>query len=67
MSLEHYCTATKYKVITILIHHMDICMLHPLCALYSFMWFFSVYPSHLYDFTLKKFPNLLPFIGVSEN
>ena len=67
MSLEHYCTAPKYKVITILIHHMDICMLHPLCALYSFMWFFSVYQSHLYDFILNKFPSLLPFIDVSEN
>jgi hypothetical protein len=31
------------------------------------MRLFSIIPSHLFDFTLKNFPDLLHFIGVAEN
>jgi len=52
MSLKHYRTAPKYKVIIMVKYNMYILMHHPLCAIYSFMWLFSIYPSNLYDFTL---------------
>jgi len=64
--LRHYRTAPKDKEIKILKCHMDILMLHSLCALYSFMWLFSIYPSYSYDFTLKKFPGLLHCIYVAK-
>jgi len=47
-------------------NHLDVCMLHSPGAFYGLMWLFFILPSHSY-FSLKNFPGMLHFIGITED